>query len=68
MVKIGEDPNRPASLPIVRDYFIEPDGGQYLVMQYIEGEDLCSLVQRVGALDEKIVLYWLAQLLDAIEF
>lgn len=68
MVKIGENPARPASLPIVRDFFIEPDGGQYLVMQYIEGEDLASLVERVGALDEKAVLYWLAQILDAIEF
>lgn len=68
MVKIGENPDRPISLPIVRDYFIESDGGQYLVMQYIEGEDLCSLVQRTGALDEKVVLYWLAQLLDALEF
>ncbi|MBK7179375.1 MAG: protein kinase [Chloroflexi bacterium] len=56
MVKIGENPDRPISLPIVRDYFTEPDGGQYLVMQYIEGEDLCSLVQRTGALDEKAVL------------
>lgn len=68
MVKIGENPDRPASLPIVRDYFVEQDGEQYLVMQYIEGEDLRSLVKRVGALDEKNVLYWLPQLLDAIEF
>src|SRR5690242_13419868 len=37
---------RHASLPVVIDYFT--DEGQFLVMQYIEGEDLAHAVTRGG--------------------
>ncbi len=59
---------RHAHLPQVFDYFIEPDGRQYLVMEYVEGEDLRAVCQRHGAVPEKQVLTWVDQVLDALEY
>jgi serine/threonine protein kinase len=39
---------RHPALPVVIDHFVDPDG-QFLVMQYIEGEDLLHLVRRQSA-------------------
>ena len=59
---------RHAALPKVIDHFGDTDG-QFLVMEYIPGEDLQELLQ-VGAspppLDE--VLEWADQLLDALGY
>lgn len=55
-------------LPKVTDYFIE-DGGQYLVMEYVPGDDLATLQLRQGepfAVDQ--VLAWADQLLDALAY
>jgi len=56
------------ALPKVSDHFIE-DNGQYIVMEYISGEDLYVLMERTGAAfpieDVKI---WAEQLLDALEY
>src|SRR5262247_936014 len=38
---------RHPALPVVIDYFVEDDR-QFLVMQYIEGEDLAHALQRLG--------------------
>ena len=43
---------RHPNLPRVTDHFIIPDQGQYLVMDYIEGEDLRGLTNRAGPMDE----------------
>ena len=56
------------ALPRVSDHFDE-DNGQFLVMEYIPGEDLSSTLER----EEKPfpyekVLDWADQLLDALEF
>jgi serine/threonine protein kinase len=58
------------NLPKVTDHFIEPSSRQYLVMEYVEGEDLESLRQRHpgGQLPEQRVLAWTDALLDALTY
>jgi hypothetical protein len=58
------------NLPKVTDHFIEPSGRQYLVMEYVEGEDLESARQRKasGQLHELSVLIWADTLLDALTY
>lgn len=56
------------SLPRVIDHFSE-DAGQYLVMDYIPGEDLKTLLEEQGhpfAVAE--VIRWADELLDALEY
>src|SRR5580765_3710691 len=48
---------RHRALPVVIDYFIE-DASCFLVMQFIEGEDLAALVRRKGACPDKDVQRW----------
>lgn len=56
-------------LPRVTDYFIIPDQGQYLVMDYIEGEDLQQLIERAGGpLPVEAVLGWIEQVGDALMY
>ena len=56
------------NLPKISDYFSEA-GGEYLVMDYVEGEDLDSALQRIGGpLPEKPVLIWADQVLDALTY
>lgn len=55
-------------LPKVSDYFIENER-QYLVMDYVEGEDLDSALQRARQpLAEDLVLHWADQVLDALAY
>ncbi len=56
------------NLPKVFDHFIERTGRQYLVMEYIGGEDLETLVQQHGAFPEVQVLTWADALLDALTY
>lgn len=56
------------NLPRVTDYFIVPDIGQYLVMDYIEGEDLQQMLKRLGVLPEPEALNWIAQVCDALAY
>jgi len=59
---------RHPNLPAVTDYFIENEN-YYLVMDYIDGEDLKSVIDRCpGGLTENMVIKWTLQLLDALEF
>ena len=56
------------NLPKVTDYFSE-SGNEYLVMEYMEGEDLASVLARHGGpLPEKPVLIWADQVLDALDY
>ncbi len=57
-----------ANLPRVTDHFSLPDRGQYLVMDYVEGEDLESLLAREGALPEAQAVDWVAQVCDALAY
>jgi len=56
------------NLPRVIDNFIIPDMGQYLVMDYVEGEDLQSMLGRLGRLPEPQVLNWISQICDALAY
>lgn len=57
------------NLPRVTDHFIEPSGRQYLVMDYVEGDDLRTLLHlNHGPLAEPAVLTWLDQVFDALTY
>ncbi len=60
---------RHASLPVVMDYFSVEDK-QYLVMQYIPGDDLMALLAKNGLrpFPVETVIGWGYQLLAALEF
>lgn len=56
------------ALPRVSDHFSEGDG-QFLVMQYIPGDDLAEKMNRKrGAFPVDQVLTWADQLLDALDY
>jgi serine/threonine protein kinase len=59
---------RHPALPRVSDHFIEGNG-QFLVMEFIDGDDLSEQLESEGkvfAIDE--VMGWAVQLLDALEY
>ncbi len=57
------------NLPRVTDHFIEPSGRQYLVMDYVEGDDLRTFLHtRHGPLPEGLALSWIEQVLDALAY
>src|SRR2546423_6359353 len=56
------------ALPRVSDHFNEGEG-QFLVMQYVAGEDLAAmLAQHNGPFPEEEVLRWADQLCDALDY
>ena len=56
------------ALPRVSDHFSEGEG-QFLVMQYIPGDDLSEMMaQRRGPFPAEQVLTWADQLLDALDY
>src|ERR1041384_5004754 len=56
------------ALPRVSDHFNEGEG-QFLVMQYIAGEDLAAmLAEKNGPFPEEEVLRWADQLCDALDY
>ena len=56
------------ALPRVSDHFLESDG-QFLVMEYIQGEDLCCMLDEQGKpFEVGQVLKWADQLLDALNY
>ena len=56
------------ALPRVSDHF-EDSNGQFLVMEYIEGDDLSEIMDRdQKAFSLKDVLDWTLQLLDALKY
>ncbi|MFL6229179.1 MAG: protein kinase domain-containing protein [Pyrinomonadaceae bacterium] len=59
---------RHASLPKVSDHFTEGEG-QFLVMEFIEGQDLSALLEQRGApFPVADVLGWADELLDALDY
>ena len=57
-----------SALPRVSDHFLEDDG-QYLVMEYIPGEDLyCVMEETNEPFPVEQVLNWADQLLEALDF
>src|ERR1700730_13024012 len=56
------------ALPRVSDHFAE-GGGEFLVMQYIPGDDLAGIIaQRRGPFPQEQVVMWADQLLDALDY
>ena len=56
------------NLPQVTDHFLTPSGSQYLVMDYVPGEDLDKILTRRGPLPEAEVVGWMVQVFDALEY
>ena len=57
------------NLPRVTDHFVEESGAQYLVMDFVPGDDLHALL-RSGSdpFPEQQVLEWLDQVMDALSY
>ncbi len=59
---------RHGAIPVVMDYFIEGEG-RFLVMQYIPGDDLSTVMERARKpVDPDKVLEWADKLLDALTY
>lgn len=56
------------NLPRVTDHFSIEDQGQYLVMDFVEGEDLDSVMQRQGKVPLEQALKWVTQVADALTY
>lgn len=54
-------------LPHVSDYFTEQNG-HFLVMQFIDGEDLFEILKREGVFLLSDVMRWTDSLLDALDY
>jgi serine/threonine protein kinase len=59
---------RHPNLPRVSDHFVVGEQGQYLVMDYIEGEDLRQRMERVGTIGEDEVIAIGAAMCDALSY
>ncbi len=59
--------NHPA-LPGVTDYFIEPTGRQYLVMDYVAGDDLEQIIAQRGRISQAQAIAWMTEVLNALEY
>ena len=59
---------RHPNLPRVSDHFVIAGEGQYLVMDFIEGEDLRQRMERLGALPEDEVILIGAAICDALSY
>jgi serine/threonine protein kinase len=56
------------NLPRVTDHFFLPGQGQFLVMDFIEGEDLEHRVQRLGPMKPDQAMALISQVADALEY
>lgn len=59
---------RHSNLPRVIDYFDIPDRGQYLVMDFVEGEDLEAMLHRLGPLSFDQIRPWVDQVCEALNY
>jgi len=59
---------RHPNLPRVSDHFVLGDQGQYLVMDFIEGEDLRQRMERVGTISEEEAIQIGAAICDALTY
>ncbi|HHW86890.1 MAG TPA: protein kinase, partial [Chloroflexi bacterium] len=59
---------RHPNLPQVIDYFLEPDGRQYLVMEYVPGENLHEIIRTHGPLPVSEALACIEQVMLAVAY
>ncbi len=59
---------RHPNLPRVGDYFTVEGQGQYLIMDYIDGEDLRQRIERICTLEEREVILIGAFICDALAY
>jgi serine/threonine protein kinase/Tol biopolymer transport system component len=60
---------RHPNLPRVTDHFVVPEEGQYLVMDYVPGDDAQHILDRQGGpLPEDLVLRWANEILEALNY
>jgi branched-chain amino acid transport system substrate-binding protein len=59
---------RHPNLPRVQDYFTGLEDEQYLVMDFVEGEDLSDFLKRTGTPPVEQALAWLEQVCDALTY
>jgi eukaryotic-like serine/threonine-protein kinase len=59
---------RHPNLPRVTDHFVIGDQGQYLIMDYIEGEDLRQRMERSGSISEEEAILIGAAMCDALQY
>ncbi len=59
---------RHAALPRVTDHFVIEGEGQYLVMDFIEGEDLRERLERDGPVSEDTAVSWFVEVCDALAY
>ena len=52
----------------VTDHFVDTTGQQYLVMDFVEGEDLASVVKRQGQIPAVQAQEWIGQVADALNY
>ena len=56
------------NLPRVYDYFFLPEQGQYLVMDFIEGQNLQTRLDEQGPIPEKTLLPWMQKICEAMAY
>ena len=57
------------NLARVTDHFFVPDQGQYLVMDFVEGEDLHQMIESSGGpISEQDAVRWVSQVCDALSY
>ncbi len=54
------------NLPRVTDHFILPEQGQYLLMDFVEGDDLASILRQRGPVPVAQAVTWISQVADAL--
>jgi serine/threonine-protein kinase len=56
------------NLPRVTDHFSLPGKGQYLVMDFVDGEDLASILERQTTVPVQQALEWIIQVAEALDY
>jgi eukaryotic-like serine/threonine-protein kinase len=59
---------RHPNLPRVTDHFVIGEQGQYLIMDYIEGEDLRQRMERIGFISEEEAILIGAAMCEALQY
>jgi len=56
------------NLPRVTDHFILPGQGQYLVMDFVDGDDLATILRQRGSVPVQQAVVWISQVADALAY